>query len=329
MDDIVFVFRKKDSRFHSIEKVFKGVMSNIPENIKTNSIDLPFFSSSFVSIIRNVLFLRRQPGRVIHVTGDVHYAVLGAKGRPTILTIHDCNFLNNYSGLKKRLLKLLFLDLPLKYADVITTISEKSREEIVKASGCSRERIRVIPNAVPGEVYRSNLRPLSGTVRCLFIGTTPNKNLPRTIEAIRGMDVELHILGSPDDETATLMYQAGIPVVTHFALTDKQVADLYANCDVVLYPSLYEGFGMPVIEGQKAGRPVLTSDIEPMRSISGGAAVFVDPLSVQSIREGLLRIIDDESFRKSLVEEGFRNSGQFDLNLIASKYTDIYNEILA
>jgi glycosyltransferase involved in cell wall biosynthesis len=97
----------------------------------------------------------------------------------------------------------------------------------------------------------------------------------------------------------------------------------------LLYPSLYEGFGLPVIEAQKAGRIVITSDIEPMRSVAGSGAILVDPGSVTSIRDSIVSVMHDTQLREILVSEGFKNVERFDRRRICGQIVDLYREILS
>jgi glycosyltransferase involved in cell wall biosynthesis len=102
---------------------------------------------------------------------------------------------------------------------------------------------------------------------------------------------------------------------------------LYAQADMVLFASTYEGFGLPIIEAQATGRPVVTSRVTAMPEVAGEGACLVDPYDVSSIRNGVLRVLDDGSYRDSLVHLGFENVRRFEPSLIASQYARLYEEV--
>jgi glycosyltransferase involved in cell wall biosynthesis len=98
---------------------------------------------------------------------------------------------------------------------------------------------------------------------------------------------------------------------------------------MVLFPSTYEGFGLPIIEAQQTGRPVITSNISPMKEVAGNAACLTDPFSVQSIREGVLKVIQDDDYRNTLVRNGFNNAQRYNPEKIANEYFLIYQRLMA
>jgi glycosyltransferase involved in cell wall biosynthesis len=103
---------------------------------------------------------------------------------------------------------------------------------------------------------------------------------------------------------------------------------LYRDADIISFPSTYEGFGMPILEGQAAGRPVLTSDLEPMRSVAGqGGALLVDPQSVDAIREGFLRLMNDGFLRARLIAAGRDNCSRYTLEAVAASYLALYRTL--
>lgn len=324
---VCHIYRKPQGDYFSIEKIFRQITVFLEGRITVVQKYAPHSRLSLRNVAKNFGAIRKVNSDVYHITGDVHYLVLGLPGRKTILTIHDCVFLYNTSGIKRRILTWFFLKWPVRHCHLITTISEKSKNEIIKYSGCSAGKVVVVPNPVGELFYYSKKAFNAARPELLFIGSTPNKNLERVIGALEGLSCHLTIVGKVNELHKQLLERAGVSYQQVSGLSEQALADVYAGCDIVLFPSVYEGFGLPVIEGQKSGRPVITSNISPMKEVAGDGACLVDPFNVVSIKEGIERIIRDKDYREALVENGFDNVKQFEASAIAEKYLHVYEQI--
>jgi len=324
---VCLLFRKP-GRFFSIEKVFHQLAPFINRQIPVHTLSVPFSKFNIRQVLGNIYASGKSQADIYHITGDIHYVALGLPRRRTVLTIHDCVFLYQSRGLKRLVLKWLFLDLPVRRCRIITTISEATKADIVRYTGCPTDKLVVIPDPVDQGIYYRphDFRQKQPVI--LFIGTTVNKNLERVVKALEGVDCLLDIVGrlTPDQQEA--LSQHHIRYRQQAGLTDEEMAEKYAGADLVLFPSTFEGFGLPIVEGQKAGRPVVTSDLSPMKETAGGAACLVDPLDAASIRAGVLRVIEDKGYRDGLVQEGFRNVERFAPERIALQYVACYEKLL-
>lgn len=297
-------------------------------------VELPFTSRGIFSIIFNLIFLARFQKGLFHITGDVHYAILALPRDRTILTIHDLVFLHTYKGLRRRLLKWIFLDLPVKKAKYITTISDKSKQEILDYTNCDPQKILVIPNPVDlsadNSTSSSASLPKTGRLNratILFLGTKPNKNLEMSIAALFGLDVHLRIIGELTPKQEEMLAKFNIHYSVDFSISPAQLAAEYANADFILFPSTYEGFGLPVIEGFQAGRPVITSNISPMKEVAGNAALLSDPTSIASIRGQVIKLLTDHALQTQLVAAGKEKVKQYQPGFISDMYIHLWSDL--
>jgi len=110
---------------------------------------------------------------------------------------------------------------------------------------------------------------------------------------------------------------------------DDEIVREYLNADMLVFVSTYEGFGLPILEGQAAGRPVITSCLSPMKEVAGGGACLVDPYSIVDIREGVLRVIHDSQYRAMLIQAGFDNVRAYSPKNVARQYSSLYEALFS
>jgi glycosyltransferase involved in cell wall biosynthesis len=320
---------RKPIRFFSIERVFHQLEQDMGAEFVLRRWIAPKAGGSPATIFANLLAARRSHADVYHVTGDIHYTVLALPRRRTLLTIHDCIFLYRTTGWKRSLLKWLFLTRPVRRCKMITTISQATKDDIIAHTGCPPDKIVVIPNPVDGLIQYEPRAFNQREPVVLFIGATPNKNLTRVAEALEGIPCRLDIVGDPPEETLRELESRGLVYTARAGLSGEELAAKYTAADIVLFPSTFEGFGLPIAEGQKAGRPVITSDLSPMKDVAGSGACLVNPFDPQSIRAGVLKVIGDAEYREQLVQAGFKNVARFETSAVANQYLNCYKKLLS
>ena len=275
----------------------------------------------------NILEAPSHQGDVNHITGDVHFLSYLLNKKRTLLTIHDCVNLERLSGLRRKLFFLLWYWLPEKRVALISVVSHATKAELLRYLKCDPAKIRVIHDPIfaafqpcpkPFEVHKPTI---------LQVGTGHNKNLLRVAGALHGISCHLRIIGNLSDEQVAALHNNEIEHSWVVGISDEQVIKEYRDCDMVILASTYEGFGLPIVEAQATGRPVATSNLLSMPEVGGGAACLVDPFDVLSIREGILKIINDPAYRDELVQRGLENVERFRPDRIAAQYLEIYKEI--
>ncbi|GAB4042414.1 glycosyltransferase family 4 protein [Spirosoma litoris] len=316
---------------YSIEELFGSIQREIDQqsSLSTTRIQLPYISRGWWSVFQNLRFVRTISGTVFHVTGDVHYAALALPASQTVLTIHDCSALENNRKRPWRyaVFWLFWYYLPIRRAHVVTTVSEKIRQELIQHVGQVAQKTVVVANGYdpifaswPAHFHKA--QPV-----LLQIGTSPNKNLPRLIAAIADLVCTLVIVGPLTAELTQALQQYRIHYRNYVDLNRTEIIQLYEACDIVTFVSTYEGFGMPILEANAIGRAVITSDITPMCTIAAGSALLVDPTDTNAIRQGILRLIQDDVYRETLLEAGRRNAQRYTIAASASQYAALYRGI--
>ena len=320
--NIKLILRKKLPEFNSIERVFLVLTPYLNCSI-TN---LPYASRGLLNRIKNIFFILRYRSKLIHISGHDNYLLSFPFFKKSVLTIHDVEGIHKYEGIKALIFKKLWIDWPIKHASQITTISNFSKREIHKILGDDIP-IRVIPNPLSLEIeYKSKVFHTKKP-RILQIGTKQNKNLFRLIEAIKDIECQLIVIGVHEKKIELQLRNYNVDYKYRSQLSNAEMIKEYEKADLLAFVSTYEGFGLPVIEAQAMGRVVLTSNVASMPEVAGEGALFVDPFSVKSIREGIERLINDVDLRKTLIDRGRENVKRFEPKEIAKQYKAIYEEV--
>lgn len=327
---VTYLFRSPGTG-HSIEALFSSLRYEVDRqrDVTIQAICLPHISRGLRSVWRNLRFVAALKSDVVHITGDVHYAVLVLPPSRVVLTIHDCITLKNSRNRPLRwvFFWLFWYYLPIRRAAVVTAVSEKTRQELIQYVGPVAEKVIVIPNCYdPAFVYQPTpmrkQRPI-----ILQIGTAPHKNGSTLLAAIEGIDCILVIVGSLSKTTSDELRHRRVTYQNHVNLRRDEIIQLYIDCDIVTFVSTYEGFGMPILEANAIGRPVITSNRSPMREVAAGAAHIVDPADIAAIRQGILRLIHDAPYRQTLLEAGRKNAQRFTSATIADQYVALYGQL--
>lgn len=321
---LTLVFRKKRKGANSIEGVFGALEGMLAEH---RNLELPVEGASPASLWRNLKFVRRRRGEVSHITGDVQYAVMATGGR-TLLTVHDVGSAFTGNWLKRLYVKILWFVLPTLIAKRISVISQATKEDLIRIAPWAKNKITVIPDPYNTVFEGEEKDNMASVPRILHIGTKPNKNLERAIQALKGLDCHLVIIGRMSEEQMDLVEASGLSIENKCDIPLEELVEEYRRCDIVSFPSMFEGFGMPIIESQAAGRPVVVGDIPVLKDVAGdGGALFVNPHDIDSIRDGFLRLMNDRECCRLVIRRGKQNIRRFHPQIIADMYNKIYREL--
>ncbi len=267
-----------------------------------------------------------------------------------VVTIHDVGFLrypDTYAPLERARMTWL-TRLAARRADHVLTGSQAAKREIVAEYGVADSRVTVAPNAVDRAVFRPLERADTEAFRArmsfafpyiLFVGTLqPRKNvlgLLRAYDALgaRGRsDHHLVLVGRPgwgSDDVFRFVADRGLRETVHH-VDGADTADLvgfYNAATVLAYPSLYEGFGVPILEAMSCGCPVVSADTASMPEVYGDAALPFDPRSPEALAARLAEVVDDGTLRATLVRRGFANCARFSWERTAAAVEAVYHAL--
>jgi glycosyltransferase involved in cell wall biosynthesis len=269
--------------------------------------------------------LPRHAGRagldVIHCTS--YRAPLRSRV-PVVVTVHDLAVLRHPELFPAwtRLYSRTWLRPTLRAAARVIAVSEFTGREVVELAGVPADRVRVVANATDETVFTSEGPRVEGDY-VLALGTLePRKNLARLAEATHRLGLELRVVGA----TGWGDVSVGVDSVRWLGrLDDAEVAALYRGALCFAYPSLYEGFGIPVLEAMRCGTPVVTSAGSAMEEVVGEAAELVDPLDPAAIAAGIQRAIER---RDELRAAGLERARGFSWDAAARATADVYREVV-
>ncbi|MCC6174682.1 MAG: glycosyltransferase family 4 protein [Chloroflexi bacterium] len=271
------------------------------------------------------------PASILLSRNQVHYAMGGRLlyvplPIPTAVTIYDLLPLtqpalwpgHDAAAVARKLLTSI------ERADLVVTISEFSRQEIEASAPRCQGRVVVAPPAavVPSEVRRPATCP-DGAYLLMVNPGRPNKNALRVLAAFgryraAGGDPDLSLvlagaLGDRERPLQEAITEHGLErrVIATGYLTDEELGYLYRHARAMLFPSTYEGFGMPALEALSYGLPLLVSDIPPLREITSDAALVVSPTDVEAMTDGIARLHEDECLRANLQERSRRRAAAY------------------
>ncbi|MDD5489196.1 MAG: glycosyltransferase family 1 protein [Candidatus Moranbacteria bacterium] len=290
--------------------------------------------------------LKKNPVDVFHTQYIAPFWL--PKNIKLVLTVHDVSFNFFPQYIKRSDLFFLKTLLPrsIRRADKIITVSESERKNILDFYKIPPEKIEFTYNGVDFEKFSQNCSPeeikkihtkyqIPDTRYALYIGTLqPRKNIPVIIEAMKTLGIKLVLAGNRNAHNFDKKIDEAIEknnlkdkVIFPGWIGEDDKSALLQSAECFVFPSLYEGFGIPVIEAMAAGTPVACSNIPVLREIGGDAALFCDPKNSHEFAENISKILDDENLRKNLIKIGQETAQKFTWRKTAEKTLEIYKNL--
>jgi glycosyltransferase involved in cell wall biosynthesis len=335
----VTLFLRHAKTGFSIENITQSLQDNFPPGLSVKKFMSTFVNQGFFSNLISGFEASLQQGDVNHITGHIHYLAFFLDAKRTIITMHDCERLmsDDWGPIKKSIYKRFYFAWPARYCRHVTTISEESRNCLIKHAGVPAKKICVIPNGIDARFRPIELSPLdrqkilkndSQTKTLLHIsGLQTNKNIERLLEALVDTDIKLIRVGALKAAHIEFLRKHKIDYLHFENVSFDLLLRIYNAVDCLVFPSLIEGFGLPVIEAQACGCPVITSNTSSLPEVAGDGAFLVDPYSTTSIRAGIQKVLGDDKLRKRLIQKGYLNIQRFAWPTIAQLYYKLYTTI--
>jgi len=255
-----------------------------------------------------------------------------------VTTLHDLTFLKTGKEVHPRVLSAhqRRLNWVKRETDLIIAVSQATKRDGVKILGVKPSRIKVIYEAAPETVARVKNQKriekikkeygIKGNYLLVIAPWQPRKNFKRIIRAFKmvsDLNLSLVVVGYSEIKIPSVERKI---VFTDFVSQGEKINALYSGASCLVYPSLYEGFGLPILEAFICGCPVVTSNVSSMPEVAGKAAVLVNPRNVKDIARGIKEAIDK---RESLIKAGLRRAKQFSWEKTAKETLKVYEEALA
>lgn len=307
---------------HGIGRFAKELQKEVPGLVSFESRRPPFHPLD--PILLGAALLRRNP-QLFFSPG--YNSPLGWPGR-FVFNLHDLNHLRvpENSSAAKRAYYQFIIKPACHRASFVLTVSEYSKREICAWAGISNGKVINVGNGVGFPFVSAGNKYEPGFPYLLYVGShKSHKNIARLLRAyaISGVrrDVRLILTGEPEEKLLRITRDWKLQADVTFAGScgDEELSALYRGAIALVFPSLYEGFGLPPVEAMACGIPVLTSNVCSLPEIVGDAGILIDPLDVDSIAEGIRRLVQDSEMRECLRRRGLARARHFTWQMTGEK----------
>ena len=265
---------------------------------------------------------------------------------PQVFTLHDLSLMNfkTYHPKERVWFFDLFFPRRLKYADHIITVSEFIKQEICEKLSISQSRVSAVHLACDPFFFPRPVHEVSRVKEkfnlpdnyLLFVGTLePRKNLSLIIDAMPAIPEEIGLVltgwsGWGDKDWMKRIKQNHLSHRVHMPgyVSENDLAALYSGAIAFVYPSFYEGFGLPVLEAMACKCPVITSNRASLPEVAGNAGILIDPNDHEALAHEITKIAEDSQLRESLISKGLLQASRFSWEKCARKTKQIFSEMI-
>lgn len=302
------------------------------DNLFRKAIDIP---EANLRIQKRKLFLSRYFSPRVQIDRPIifhssYYRTISNKFVKNITTVHDFTYEVMYGGIRRKIHSWQKFK-AINNSDIIVCISQNTAHDLLKlCPNIDRKKIRIIYNGVSEQYYPLEQMDESYKSSVLFVGARSGyKNFKFTVDSIVETKYNLVICGSPllDSEVQYLNNKLGISRYKYLGrVSNEELNRLYNSVMCLAYPSSYEGFGIPVLEAQRAKCPVIALNTSSVPEVMGAKSFLMDKLTTSEFKSRL-ESLENEKIRYELIEHGYNFSKQFSWDKMSDDYINIYKEI--
>ena len=343
----------KRSRLEQVENVFKEHqnLKIIPLDVSTHAMSL-----TNVKLDSNTIqdIASSEKADIIHFFYNWSFPF--RKKAPSILTVHDVIPFTFREAMG--LFRNMFLYKPgirkaCRLNDIIATVSDYSKQDIAEKVGVPVEKIKVVPNGLrevnpkdPSlEIELKNRFAINEKYVLNVGGIHERKNIVQLVHAFAGLVnhrgysgkllITGNVSGAPYQRKMKKICDASVretgmenKIVFTGYISEQELDSLFRMAGLLIYPSLYEGFGIPILEAMKMGLPVITSNITAMPEVAGGAAYLVDPNSIEDMTSAMSEVLQNKILREEMIEKGLELVHPYTWKNVSERYLELYQEII-
>jgi len=315
---------------------------------------IKYYTKKFPFVAKILRTFKRYLSKMSYEEFDLYFEpnfvpLDGINAKKVITTIHDFSFYkypqwhprDRVEFFKENFWKCIYR------SDMIITVSHYMKKEILELLNFEPEKIKVIYNGYDKGIFKryspSELNGFRNRFKLpqyflLFVGALePRKNLERLIKAYISLnkdvkkDLKLVLAGAPGWRNKKIMALINVEKENIYYLgyvSNQELAFLYNLATLFVFPSLYEGFGLPPLEAMACGCPVVVSNVSALPEICGDAAYYINPYNIDSIVEGICKVLDDKDLRGELIKKGLERAKIFSWDKSARKHLEVFEETL-
>ena len=331
--------------------ILLGNPSEIKKHIKSEEIEIINFQPPIYSVSEQIKYPLNIPDCDLYLSTHYNIPLLPIKAKKRIVIIYDMNHLAFYDQLSaaKKVYTKLMMNGAVKLSDAIITISEFSKSEIIKYLNVNTNKIKVVRFGIDPAIIKKELQKvISQSVNMpdkfiLFVGNVkPHKNLINLLKAFEILlksvsDYKLVIVGKKEgfitgDKAVFELVEGNKLLNQNVIFTghieNSELYNYFKKASVFIFPSLYEGFGIPPLEAMICGCPVIASDLASIPEICGDAVLYIRALDPIDIAEKIDLLIKDKSLRNELVHKGYLQVDKFPLTKFSHNLKEVIKEVI-